>query len=416
MIKKLRRRFVLIAMLSFFIVLTLLVAALNVFNFVQTEKDIDGMLHLLIDNRGVIPGGKDMPQRPAKDDKHREPDIHITPETPYKTRYFTVDIAPTGEIALCDTSHIAAIDQTQATQYALTAAQSSHGTGRIGGIYRYYRQARPDGGLTVVFLDCSDQLSMRNTLLISSVIIEFISLAAVFLPVYLLSSKAIRPVADSIEKQKRFITDASHEIKTPLAIISANADVMSMTQENSEWLDSIKHQTLRLSKLVDRLVTLARLDEERPQVVMNDFSLSDAVYDAAYPFGALAEAAKKALTLDISPDILYHGDEGAIRQLVSLLTDNAVKYTDDGGKIHIALKRQSKGICLEVQNDCRDFDASSIPHLFDRFYRADDSRSRKSGGYGIGLSVARAICDAHGVKIYADYDKNNGKVIFAVQF
>ncbi|MBQ9080755.1 MAG: HAMP domain-containing histidine kinase [Clostridia bacterium] len=419
MIKRLRRRFILIAMLSFFAVLTLLVGTINLVNFVQTESNIDGMLHLLSDNRGIFSGEmgeiKDMPVRHGREDRFPGTDVHITPETPYETRYFVVDLTASGETARCDTSHIAAIDEAAAVQYALSVVESGRDRGRMGGIYRYYREDRPDGGCTVVFLDCREQMSSRSELLISSIIIELVSLIAVFLPVYWFSGRAIRPVAESIEKQKRFITDASHEIKTPLAIISANTEVLSMTEGDNEWLDSIKNQTSRLARLVERLVMLSRLDETNPPLTLGDFSLSDAVYDAAYPFGTLAENCGKRLVLDIAAGLTYHGDEGAIRQLVSLLCDNAVKYSDENGEIRVSLTPRGKGSVLEVSNDCRNFDVSELPHLFDRFYRVDDSRSRKSGGYGIGLSVAKAICDAHGAKIIAAYDRY-GRVIFTVYF
>lgn len=436
MIRRLRIKFILISMLTFFSVLSLLVGVLNTVNFISTERRIDGMLELLVNNQGVIPSGRphnapndpsefpegpDAPAHTADDDDddddnddntpsfpydergHRYKNIQITPETPYETRYFVVEYDSDGKISSCNTEHIAAVDYDEAIEYADSVISIGRSRGSVGGIYRYAVLTRPQGTTTVAFLDCYTQLSSRRTLLITSLAVEIICLFAAFIPVFFLSGRAIRPAVQSIEKQRRFITDASHEIKTPLAIISANTEVLEMTDGTNEWLDSIKNQTVRLNKLVARLVMLSKLEEERPRLSISDFDLSDAVIDAATPFGTLAECEGRSLRIDVEQEILYRGDEGAIRQLVSLLTENAVKYSDRASEIVVSLKRRGRENVLCVSNKCADFDISCLDSLFDRFYRTDSSRTRATGGYGIGLSVARAICEAHGGSISANY-------------
>lgn len=448
MIKRLRRRFILIAMLTFFTVLSLLVGAINVISYASTEQRINGMLELLVNDRDIMgdahhapedgrgdakdehpgelsdeqsgwPDDGSAPELPSLPDAaegkwHRYGSLQITPETPYETRYFVVEYAADGSTVSCDLEHIAAIGEDDALKYAAEVRSRGDSAGSIGGIYRYYVVSREGGVSTAAFLDCREQLETRKMLLVTSLAVELVCLLAAFVPVLLLSSRAIRPAVESMEKQKRFITDASHEIKTPLAIISANTEVLELTEGSNEWLDSIKNQTSRLTRLVARLVTLSKLDEEHPQLSIADFCISDAVIDAAAPFATVAECAGRRLTLDITPELGYRGDEGAIRQLVSLTVDNAVKYSDDGSEISVRLYRRGHDTLLRVQNLCTDFDRAALPHLFDRFYRADASRSRSTGGYGVGLSVAKAICEAHGGRISADYTEGREIIITAV--
>lgn len=210
---------------------------------------------------------------------------------------------------------------------------------------------------------------------------------------------AIRPFVENIQYQKRFITDASHELKTPLAIISANTEVLELTQGSNEWTESIKHQTVRMNELIKRLLLLAKFSEQGRNVTLVDFSLTDAAKESVDTFSTLAEAKGKTLNANIADGVTYRGDETGIRQLMSILLDNAVKYADDGGNICFTLTKQGKGAKIEVKNDCKDVDEKSLSHLFERFYRADESRARETGGYGIGLSIAQAIVENHKGKI-----------------
>ena len=228
-----------------------------------------------------------------------------------------------------------------------------------------------------------------------------------FILVYIFSSQAVAPVVESLEKQKRFITDAGHELKTPLAVISANVDVLEIESGKSEWTTSIKNQVSRMNGLVKNLLTLSRMDEERMHVVFSDFDMSKTVKDTAISFEALATSKGKKYQMDIEDDIHITGDKNAINQLASLLLDNAMKYSSENGSIHVLLNKGNKYITFEVSNTCDSIPSGNLDRLFDRFYRADSSRARETGGYGIGLSVARAIANSHGGSIEAlrDGDK-----------
>lgn len=229
--------------------------------------------------------------------------------------------------------------------------------------------------------------------------------------------KAIRPVIESMEKQKQFITDAGHELKTPIAIISANTEVIEMCSGESEWTESIHHQTERLTSLVTQLLTLAKMDEGGGQLELKEWNASETIIEAVQSFEAPAVTKQITLQTDIAKELRMEGDAARIHQLVSLLVDNAVKYTPEGGKIHIFWRKNGKKAEFSVQNTCDTLPEGDLNRLFDRFYRADVSRARESGGYGIGLSVAAAIVKAHKGKITAEWTRDGiyFKAVFPVK-
>lgn len=220
-------------------------------------------------------------------------------------------------------------------------------------------------------------------------------MGAVVVLVVLLSRRAIDPVVRSAEKQKQFITDASHELKTPITVISTCLRVLEMETGKQKWIDKAQAQTEKLTALVNALVTLSRMDEGVSPLKMEPFPLSEAVADTAESFRDLAQSKGHDLVLDIAPELTYKGDEYAIRQLVSILLDNAVKYARAGSAITLTLEKTRRGITLRCRNGSDPIPEDTLAKLFDRFYRADPSRSAATGGFGIGLSIARGIAEAH---------------------
>ena len=221
----------------------------------------------------------------------------------------------------------------------------------------------------------------------------------VFILVVFFSQYAIKPYVKNIERQKRFITDASHELKTPITSIATSADIAAMEYEGDEWISNIRKQTARLARLVNELVALSRLDEEMPFPEKNWFSLSDAAWEAAEPFGVLAKAKGKKYFQEIEEGMALYGDRDSIQQMISILLDNGIKYSGECGEVHLYIYHRRRKIYIEVSNTCDLPDISGLDRLFDRFYRLDASRSSHSGGSGIGLSMARAIAEAHGGRI-----------------
>lgn len=237
-----------------------------------------------------------------------------------------------------------------------------------------------------------------------------------FVVILFFCGKILKPVTESYEKQKRFITDAGHEIKTPLAIIKADADVLEMEYGENEWLDGIQAQIKRLSSLTADLVYLSKMEEADNTLPMIEFPFSDVVLETAQSFHALAQTQEKQFTFHVPPMLSYNGNEKAIRQLVNILLDNALKYSPEQGYVYLDVQKQHRQIQLTVFNTTEQpIKKENLEHLFDRFYRADASRNSQTGGYGIGLSVAQAIVTAHSGKITAS-TKDNLSLEISISF
>ena len=409
MIRDLRKKFILVAMLSTMLVLTAIMGVVNFSNYREMLDRADEMTALLEQNDGKFPEEPswheqdDTETPPAKPENDEKDKSRFSVETPFETRYFTVTVDENGEVTDCDLDRIAAVDEETAEEYTQTAQQKNKTTG-FQGIYRY-RVTETEDGAKYVFLDCRREISNFRTVLVTTISVSLLGLAAVFVLVVIFSRMVFRPVEESIQKQKRFITDASHELKTPLTIIDANIEVMEMESGESQWTKSTRKQIQRLSGLVQQLVTLSRLDEEKGLEEKCEFNLSEAVSECVQPYESLAQTREKNLTLNIEEDITYTGDERSIRQLAGILMDNAVKYSSENGNITLTLKKKGKKIFLEVYNDADDLPQGKLDVLFERFYRLDSSRNSGTGGSGIGLSMAKAIVQAHKGKITAE-DKN----------
>ena len=392
MIKELRVKFIALSMVSLLLVLVFIMAGVNGLNYWGTMDEADELLGFLAENGGAFPKAKD----------HREvlmPGV-MSPELPYESRYFSVLLDGSGNVVFADTGKIAAVDTETAIEYAQNVWSEGRLKGFVGN-YRFLSQA-VDGGTRIVFLDCGRSLDNCRRFLLTSCGISLAGLVAVFCLILLFSERIIRPVSESYEKQKQFITDAGHEIKTPLTIIAADADVLEMDVGENEWLQDIQRQAKRLTELTNDLIYLSRMEEERNELSMLNFPVSDVVEEAAGSFQALAVTQNKRFKMEIQPMLSLRGDEKALRQLVSILLDNALKYSPEGGEISLRLEKQARALCLEVENtNAEKIDREKLGMFFERFYRADSSRSSQTGGYGIGLSVARAIVTAHKGKISA---------------
>ena len=335
-------------------------------------------------------------------------------EMPYESRFFTVTVNDAGDVLSVDTGKIAAVDMADAVEYAQEALESAKERGFIDD-YRW-RKADTEDGALLLFLDCGRNLDTFRSFLLTSIAVSALGLLAVFLLILAFSGRVVRPVAESYEKQKRFITDAGHEIKTPLAIIEADADVLEMELEGeSEWLSDIRLQTRRLTDLTNDLVYLSRMEERADGAPFVDFPLSDVVDETAQSFHSRAMQKRQTFTGEIERDLTLYGDEKAIRQLVSILLDNAVKYAPEDGVIRLRLARQGKFAALSVWNTtATPIPRESLDKLFDRFYRTDPSRSSETGGHGIGLSIAKAVVGAHRGKISAETDDGQSLRITAL--
>ena len=405
MIKQLRARLIAAAMLALSLVLLVIIGGINGMSYRKTLSDADAILSVLASNEGMFPqrtppaGAEESPREPPGGSLLRRHEF--SDETPYESRFFSVLLDGSGGVFSTDTGKIAAVDETAAAQYARQVWESGRRKGFLGD-YRFV-VSETSGGTRVIFLDCGRSLSGFRTVLAASIALSLLGLAAVFVLLVIFSGRIVAPMAQAYEKQRQFITDAGHEIKTPLTIIGADADLLELECGGSEWLADIKGQVTRLTGLTNDLIYLSRMDEERPRLQCIEFPLSDVAEEVVQSFQGPARARKETLTADIQPLLSFTGDEKAIRQLLSILMDNAVKYAPEGGAISVRLRREGRCLRLTVSNTtAQPVERDKLPLLFDRFYRTDPSHSSATGGHGLGLSIARSIAAAHKGKIRAE--------------
>lgn len=398
MIYNLRSKFIKICTVSFLIVFFLIFIAIYAINIYQRNQMVDVITDIISENNGRFPvfdgpgfeggGGFEKREKPM-------PGV-INDETRFATRYFNVRLSESNKIISVDTEFVSSITEDEAKEYAELALNKSKDRGWLDE-YRYKIYDNSDGCQSIVFVNGSMFHSTSNSYMLSTLTVLIISSFAVLTMIIIISKKAVRPAAESYEKQKQFITDANHELKTPLTLILTNVDIAESEMGQNEWLDDIRSEGRRMSALVNKLVTLTRMDENSSDTAFEDFCLSDAVEDTISEFTTLAESKDKHLVSDIAENILHHGNESEIRQLIAILLDNAVKYCDNDGEIRITLKSKKHPVLL-VENTFNSVNSLKLNKLFDRFYRADKARTA-GNGFGIGLSIAKSIIEKHGGSI-----------------
>ena len=288
--------------------------------------------------------------------------------------------------------------QQEADHIVNTVLSKHHNSGKINQVY--FKIYHTQNDTLLVAIDAAD-IKLQNYYTISNL---FIILTIIFLVLFAivtaLSFYVFKPIKDAFHKQKQFISNASHELKTPIAIISANADVISQDDDN-KWVDNIKSQTVRMSGLVDDMLTLAKIDEGRIKLKSEKFNISDEIINCSLPFDALAFEKGKTLIINIEPDVIYTGDKASVNQIVNILLDNAVKHADKGGEIIVDFHKEKSKNLLSVSNTGSKIPAEQSNKVFERFYRGDSSRTRETGGSGLGLSIAKSVADANKWKISA---------------
>ncbi|MCH5183572.1 MAG: HAMP domain-containing histidine kinase [Oscillospiraceae bacterium] len=402
MIRRLKVKFILLSALSLFVLLAAVVTGMNLLNYRSVVNEADDVLALLSRNQGAFPDFLfDFKITIDRGDRDKRLPQGMSPELPYESRYFSVLFSPKGEVLRTETNQIISVNGEQAIRYGMEALQNGGERGFLD-TFRYVKTAEGDR-IRVTFLDCGRKLDAFRNFLTISVLMAAAGFVIVFLVIAFFAGKFIRPIAESHEKQKRFITDAGHEIKTPLTIINANVDLLEMDMGKNECLQDIRQQAKRLTSLTNDLVSLARMEEAEQSLSMIEFPVSEVVEETATPFKTLAQVQEKTFLWDVQPMLSMRGNDKAVSQLVSLLLDNALKYSPAGGTVSLRFARKNRTLLLTVTNTtATPVPPEALSRVFDRFYRTDPSRNSETGGHGIGLSLAKAIVTAHGGKITAE--------------
>lgn len=404
MIKQLRKRFIFIAMSSFFIVVFLIVGLTSLSYYVRVQKEIEENLSVIIENldeiehaeahvyKTDIEGDTEKPIYQNRDNEGKDEILN-------GVRFFTVTINAEGEMVAANTHNTRTVDEKKAEKI-VSGLYREHKT---EGYYKYrkYRAVNRGENTIYVFVNAKGQLKTCQTLIKNNIFSALVELLILIFPVWLFSGYVVKPIKESYEKQKTFITNAGHEIKTPLTIIDANTDVIELTTGESEWTRSIRNQIKRLSKLTEQMIMLAKLEEFEKLSNAGKVLLSDMLMEVCEQFETVADMHDKYLEADISPKLEFYGDADMFESMLSILFDNAVKYADVDTTIYVSLKRNGKNIIFEIENQATDMKKGKHDELFERFYRADSSRNSVTGGYGIGLSAAKSIVELHRGKITA---------------
>ncbi len=438
-VKKMRRKFISITMASIFLVMLFVGVGINLTNLIVTQISIERTINYIIKNEGRLPEGRmrltkkearteedAKEQRSSTSDsstdatEYEEETIIVkeindenliddsifddySPEFHYATRYFAViyDGDVVTDVIL---NHISSVDEDSAESIANTIVDRGRKFGRYD-MYYYKMGTLDNGSKIMVFVDSTSHIKSNYRVVFMSLVICGFSLLIVFILVCIFSGKVIKPELKNIERQKVFITNASHELKTPLSVIKANTEMTEMLGGSTEWTESTLRQVDRMLGLIENLVTVARADELADRSVLEKINVSDIVKGSIDNFRSRVMTESKSLNSDIEDEVYMIADKEKIDQLCGLLVDNAIKYCDDNGKINIKLEaiKGNKQLRFIVSNDYKEGGCIDCRRFFDRFYREDTSHNIDKGGYGIGLSMAESICHEYGGSIKAGW-------------
>lgn len=431
MIRKVRNEFICTAMGAMTFLMILMIASINIINYRQVENNLETVFeemciedHLLeeehpVDRKDINGEGNDWKKPPEeaenvpgngdKEGKHKN--LHPIQRL-YQSRYFMIRVpADDREEIFVTNDSISSEEAQELADQILQADQM----GKKLSDYKY-NVYQTNLGTTIHVLDCSTEYTAIRRLLWISVLIGLSGLAIIFVFIYYMSGKAVAPLKESMDKQKQFITDASHELKTPVSVISTNMEVLKMDVGANEWIESTQRQINKLRKLIAHLISLSRMEESVTEVQKASFSLSATVQELVEVYETMAEVEGKELIAEITEDIQITAEEKSIREMLTVLLENAVKYSTDGTQIRTALKRDGKKIVFSTENEwAHDVEREDLPKVFERFYRGDKSRNRdsKNSGYGLGLSIARTAAERNKGSIQV-METSDGKISFQI--
>ena len=396
MFKQLQKSFVKSAMLSFTAVLLVVLVAVNVVNYRQTVNQVDRLGTMLVNNDGTFPDAPEGGMAPKEHPEHGMPKgMEFRKDDQMATRYAVVRVA-NGTVQSVDRTHLVSLDEEALKELGLRIAQGTSTKGWEGSLR--YQVAKTDAGTMVVLVDANKETQQVSRLMMVTGAVFVLCLAVVYVLVRLLSKRAIRPFVENVERQQQFIANASHEIKTPLAVLSANTDLLEMMGTEAKFVDSNKRQIKRLNSLVEQMLILSRYDEGEAAATKEEVDLvavTKTIVEEILPVlnekGLQVEFTGEAQTIVTT-------NKSAMTELIRILLDNAMKYTVGEPVITVEAKRNQ----LAIGNETEPMTKEQVSQIFDRFYRVDSSRNRTTGGSGLGLSIAQKIAETNDVQLTAE--------------
>lgn len=400
MFKQLQKSFVKSAMLSFTAVLLVVLVAVNLVNYRQTVDQVDRLTTMLVNNDGTFPDAPD-DKGPKEHPEHGMPKgMEFRKDDQMATRYAVVRVA-NDTVQSVDRTHLVSLDEAALKELGLRIAQGTATKGWEGSLR--YQVAKTDAGTMVVLVDANKETQQVSRLMMVTGAVFVLCLAVVYVLVRIVSKRAIRPFVENVERQQQFIANASHEIKTPLAVLSANTDLLAMMGTEAKFVDSNKRQIKRLNSLVEQMLILSRYDEGEATATKEEVDLvavTKAIVEEISPVlnekGLLVEFTGEAQTIVTT-------NKSAMTELIRILLDNAMKYTVGEPVITVEAKRNQ----LAIENETEPMTKEQVSQIFDRFYRVDSSRNRTTGGSGLGLSIAQKIAETNQLRLTAELIDNH---------
>lgn len=418
MIQKFRWKFIYLSIASLAVVLFLTMGTLLFFTYRQSSNEVNRVLIALDKNHGHLTPQNAQPVFGNQNDliNRNFGAGTYNPEAVYQYRYFTVGVTPKNTIQIMNDENVDGISQKQIKQVAQKIIKRKIPVNRVKigkNIYAFKITKNEFGNRMIIFLNESLIFNRFWILVKIAGALSIVSLIVFATVLILISKKAIAPIIRTYKKQKEFVTNAGHELKTPLAIISANTEMQEMLGDNSEWIESTKQQTQRLTQLINHLIAMARTGETG-QVVVSKVDFSKIVKEVTQNFKAVMEQKELHYSAQIATDLNVWGEKHSLNELVNILLDNACKYCDPSGKITIKLRRGriGKHAILSISNTYAAGANLDYKSFFERFYREDKSHNSKKSGFGIGLAMAKEMVETFGGKINVGY--KNGEIIFTV--
>ena len=401
-VDSLRKKFVFTAVLSIMLVTLTIYGAIAISMHIRGTNQLTEIATLIANNNGSIP----------EFNNENNYSKYINKETRFSTRYFVIFLDEKNEIKEIDLNHIAAISEENANEMTKFVNSNKKSDGYYGN-YRFHVNNEKH---LIVFVDGTMQINTINNFIQEALLIIIICLIITLIVASIFSTKALGPLAETFEKQKDFITNAGHDIKTPLAIIRADTEVLELQiGEDNEWLASIKNQTKRLDTLIKTLLGLARIDKSGKQKLeLEEFSINDLVNEEINDIKILAKEGC-TFNVDEKAKVNIRADKSCIRQVLTILLDNATKYAPENDTINITIKREGKLKKIDFSNTYIGDTNVNPNKFFDRFYREDQSRNTKRGGHGIGLSMAKSLVETNRGRIYSIIDSDS-KIHFIMTF
>jgi len=416
MFKQLRNRLLIMNLTMISVLIAIMFTTIYLITYNNIQDDITSDLNRIASFR-VSQMEKPLPTTgdiPAKDVPPESKNLEPPPSSPSQTEDVGIPermISFVIEINLSDDtekiiSNFLAEDSfyDKALQEAISGEQPQDHFELDGSTWSYSVHAR-DNIVSYAFIDSTSQMAVLTRMIKTFVFVYILSFVMMFFISRYLTNRSIAPIAEAFDKQKQFISDASHELKTPLAVIGTNVDVLleNQTFKNSadyKWLIYIKDEVTRMSHLTKDLLYLTQMEyDDDHHMMRNNFNISERIENMLLGMEVVAFEKNIHLFYSLEPSIECHGNSEQLTQVAMILLDNAIKYTPEGGHVQLTLKQSTHHIIIKVTNTGIGISQEDLSHIFDRFYRVDSSRSRASDSYGLGLPIAKAIVEQHGGKI-----------------